>query len=74
MPRRVKVAVATSLDEQVKIVVPALVNKTVFEEVGRRMEENRKRQRERQDGPKYLLSGLLICGECGSAYCWPTRF
>jgi site-specific DNA recombinase len=33
------------------------------------MEENRKHQRERQDGPKYLLSGLLICGECGSAYC-----
>ena len=34
-----------------------------------RMEENRKHQRERQDGAKHLLSGLLVCGCCGCAYC-----
>ena len=61
---------ATSLDEQVVIAVPAIVSKSIFDEVRIRMDENRRRQRERQIGTKYLLSGLLICGECGSAYCY----
>ena len=69
VPRRAKVAVATPLAEQIMIPVPALVSKSLFEEVRNRMEENGKRQRQRQDGPKHLLSGLLICGKCGSAYC-----
>ena len=69
VPRQSKVAVATPTDEQVIIAVPALVSKTVFEEAGKRMDDNRKRQRTRQDGAKYLLSGLLVCGQCGSAYC-----
>ena len=69
VPCQAKVAVATSLDEQTMIRVPQLVSKSLFEEVRSRMEQNRTRQRERQDGPKYLLSGLLICGKCGSAYC-----
>ena len=69
VPRQAKVAVATPLEEQIMIPVPALVSKPLFEEVRKCMEENQKRQRERQAGPKYLLSGLLICGECGSAYC-----
>ena len=33
------------------------------------MDKNRKRQRERSVGGKYLLSGLVLCGVCGSAYC-----
>jgi site-specific DNA recombinase len=69
VPRQAKVAVATSPEEQIMIRVPPLVSKSLFEEVRRRMEENRKHQRGRQTGPKYLLSGLLICGQCGSAYC-----
>lgn len=69
VPRQAKVAVATPIEEQIMIRVPALVSKSMYEEVGKRMEENRKRQRERQEGTQYLLSGLLICGECGSAYC-----
>ncbi|MEO8268316.1 MAG: recombinase family protein, partial [Aureliella sp.] len=70
VPRQAKVAVATSLDEQIVIAVPAIVSKSIFDEVRKRMDENRRRQRERQIGTKYLLSGLLICGECGSAYCY----
>lgn len=69
VPRQAKVTVATSAEDQIVITVPAIVSKKLFEEVGKRMEENRKRQREHRDGPKYLLSGLMICGECGSAYC-----
>jgi len=69
VPRQAKVAKAAPLEEQIPIAVPSIVSKTLFDEVGKRMDENRQRQRERQNGAKYLLSGLLICGECGSAYC-----
>jgi site-specific DNA recombinase len=69
VPRQAKVAVATPLEDQIMIRVPPLVSQVLFEEVRKRMDENRKRQRQRQDGPKHLLSGLLICGACGSAYC-----
>jgi site-specific DNA recombinase len=69
VPRQAKVAVATPIEEQVIIRVPAIVSQTVFEEVRQRMNENRKQQRARHSGVKYLLSGLLICGKCGSAYC-----
>lgn len=69
VPRKAKVTVATLPEEQIIIRVPSIVPKTLFEEVRSRMDENRKRQRERQVGSKYLLSGLLICGKCGSAYC-----
>ena len=69
VPRQAKVAVATSLEDQIMIRVPAMVSQTLFTEVRKRMDENRTRQRQRQDGPKHLLSGFLICGACGSAYC-----
>ena len=69
VPRKAKVATATPREEQIMIPVPALVSKSLFKEVRKRMDENRKRQRQRQEGPKHLLSGLLVCGVCGSAYC-----
>lgn len=69
IPRAAKVGVATLLEEQVMIRVPAIVSQSLFDEAGKRMEENRRRQRSREEGSKYLLSGLLICGQCGSAYC-----
>jgi site-specific DNA recombinase len=69
IPRRAKVAEATPLSDQVIIAVPAIVSLSLFERVNEVMQENRKRQRERQAGAKHLLSGLLICGACGSAYC-----
>ena len=69
VPRQTKVAVATSPEEQVTIRVPAIISRTVFDQVNERLEENRRHQRSRQNGPMTLLSGLLVCGECGSAYC-----
>ena len=69
VPRKAKVSMATPLEEQVMIRVPEIVPKSLFEEARIRMNENRIHLRTRQDGPKYLLSGLLICGKCGSAYC-----
>jgi len=69
IPRKAKVTEDTRPEEQVIIPVPAIVSISLFEQVGRVMKENRKRQRERHSGAKHLLSGLTICGECGSAYC-----
>jgi site-specific DNA recombinase len=69
VPRQEKVAEQTPASEQEIIGVPALINKELFEAVRERLEENRRRQRAHQAGPRYLLSGLLVCGQCGSAYC-----
>ena len=69
IPRKAKVTEATDLKDQIVIPVPALVSESLFQQVAKIMEENRKRARERACGPAHLLSGLLICGECGSAYC-----
>jgi site-specific DNA recombinase len=64
-----QVAVATSLAEQEEIPVPALVSVELFEAVARRLEENRRRNRAQKKGTEFLLSGLLVCGRCGSACC-----
>ncbi len=72
IPRQPKIAVETNPEDQLTISVPAIVSHSVFERVGLQMNENRRRKRQRTTGPKYLLSGLLICGECGSAYCGRT--
>ncbi|MGB6041958.1 MAG: recombinase family protein [Pirellulales bacterium] len=69
VPHQAKVAVDTDRSEQYPISVPAIVDESVFYRVRTRMDENQKRQRERRSGARYLLSGLLVCGQCGSAYC-----
>ena len=69
IPRRAKVTQATSPEDHVVISVPAIVSLSLFEQVEKTMQENRRRQRERQIGVKHLLSGLTLCGQCGSAYC-----
>ena len=68
IPRRAKVSQDTLPQEQVIISVPALVSVSLFEKVAKTMQENRKRLRSRST-VKYLLSGLTLCGQCGSAYC-----
>jgi site-specific DNA recombinase len=60
---------ATASHERERIAVPALVGKDLFDAVGERLAEHRRHQRERQSGATYLLSGLLVCGRCGAAYC-----
>jgi len=69
MPRRAKVARPTSLDQQEIIPVPALVSQDLFEAVAETFENNRRRYREQKQGAGFLLSGLLVCHCCGSAYC-----
>jgi site-specific DNA recombinase len=69
IPRQSKVTERTLPEEQETILVPAIVDPKVFQAVRERMDENRKRHRERSAGVAYLLSGLLVCGCCGCAYC-----
>jgi site-specific DNA recombinase len=69
VPRRPQVPRPTATHERERIAVPALIGKKLFDAVKERLEENRRHQRERQTGSTYLLSGLLVCGRCGAAYC-----
>ena len=64
-----KVAAPTMPAEQDEIAVPALVSVELFEAVAKRLDENRRRHREQKKGAEFLLSGLLVCARCNSAYC-----
>jgi site-specific DNA recombinase len=63
------VAVLTTPEEQDEIIVPALVSAELFQAVAAQLEENRRRYRDQKKGAEFLLSGLLVCGRCNSAYC-----
>jgi site-specific DNA recombinase len=52
----------------VAIRVPALVSEDLFAAVAEQLTENRRRQRQRARGARYLLQGLLVCARCGYAY------
>ena len=64
-----KVARKTPAAEQEEIAVPALVSAELFSAVAERLEENRRRYREQKKDAEFLLSGLLVCARCNSAYC-----
>jgi site-specific DNA recombinase len=55
--------------EQIVIAVPALVDANVFAAAQEQLQENRRRLRQSQQGPRYLLQGLLVCAGCGYAFC-----
>jgi site-specific DNA recombinase len=69
LPRLSKVTEDTDRSEQIVISVPRIVERSLFDRVQEQLNENQRRQRERQQGAAYMLSGLTICGVCGSAYC-----
>jgi site-specific DNA recombinase len=69
VPRQSKVARPLPSSEHELIPVPGLISKDLFTAAADRLEENRRRQRTRQSGATFLLSGLLVCGGCGAAYC-----
>jgi site-specific DNA recombinase len=72
-PRRPVARIATSREEQISIVVPALVSEELFEAAQAQLEENRRRRRERPGGGSYLLQGLVVCRRCGyGCYGKPT--
>jgi site-specific DNA recombinase len=60
-------------DQWITIPVPALVEAALFEAVQAQLDENRQRARMPEKGSRYLLQGLLVCGQCGYAYCGRTN-
>jgi site-specific DNA recombinase len=69
VPRKAQVTRETKAPEQESIPVPALINAELFAAARERLDENRRRSREQKAGAEFLLSGLLICHGCRSAYC-----
>jgi site-specific DNA recombinase len=67
-PRRPTWAHPAPPEEWITLPVPALVSPELFAAVGEQLDENRQRARQRGDGPRHLLAGLLCCGCCGYAY------
>ena len=58
--------------EWIGIAVPPLVSTELFDRVQERLAENL--QRYVQPAAHYALSGLVECGECGSAFCSYRRY
>ena len=48
--------------------MPAIVDEELFASAAERLQENRKRNRERLAGVQYLLRGLLVCQTCGYGF------
>ena len=69
IPREETVRRYTTLSEQEPISVPGIVSEQLWNAAAQQLEENRRRYREQKKGPTNLLSGLLVCHRCGSAYC-----
>jgi site-specific DNA recombinase len=67
-PPRRAYSVYDTPERAVSIPVPALVSEDLFAAVAEQLEENRRRQRQRARGARYLLQGLLVCQQCGYAY------
>lgn len=68
MPRKPYRQVPAAAERHIGIAVPALVDEDLFASVAERLEDNRKRNRERLSGVQYLLRGLLVCEKCGYGF------
>jgi site-specific DNA recombinase len=72
-PRRLRSVLKTPPEEQIPIPVPALVSEELFAAVQERLLENKKRNRRPSQAVRYLLQGLVVCQQCGYAYCGQAR-
>ena len=68
-PRRPSRLLAAPEAEWIHIPVPAMVDPALFEAVQEQLAENRRRSRQTTYGARFLLQGLLVCRQCGYAYC-----
>ena len=67
-PRHAKSRFKGTIEDQITILVPAIVSAELFDAAAEQLAANQKHNRQRQRGPSYLLQGLLECGCCGYAY------
>jgi site-specific DNA recombinase len=68
LPRRPFRQVPAPAEQHIGVPVPAIIDEALFAGAAERLEENRKRNRERLAGVRYLLRGLLVCSECGYGF------
>ncbi len=69
VPQRLSRQVSAPPEQWITIPVPALVEAALFEGAQEQLAENRRRNRRRVEGVRYLLQGLLVCQACGYAFC-----
>ena len=50
-----------------------MVDSALFDAVQEQLAENKRRARIPEKGSRYLLQGLLVCAQCGYAYCGLTN-
>jgi len=62
-----KIRKLRSVDEWIRIEIPSIIDESIYEETRRRLEQSSQLVR-RETTRDYLLSGYIICGECGKAY------
>ena len=76
IPKRPFRQVPAPPEGRIAIPVPPLVEAALFESAQGQLDENRRRNRQRLEGVRYLLQGLVVCRKCGYAYCgrWQARY
>jgi site-specific DNA recombinase len=76
VPKRPFRQVPALPEHRITIPVPAIVEAGLFEDAREQLAENRRRNRQRLAGVRYLLQGLLVCRQCGYAFCgrWQSRY
>src|SRR3954452_21980355 len=68
LPKRPFRQVPAPAERHISVAVPAIVDEELFTSAAERLQENRKRNRERLAGYQYLLRGLLVCQTCGYGF------
>lgn len=72
-PRR-PYSVSRKDTQPITIAVPALVSVELFEAANEQLAANRQRYRQSRRGANFLLQGLLVCPQCGYAWCGQPRY
>ena len=64
----------TNKENWIYVPVPVIIDETLFNAVQEQIAENKKRVRvQLKRGVTHLLQGLLVCKNCGRAYCGYTK-
>lgn len=68
LPKRPYRQIPAPPDQHIIVPVPAIVDEGLFAGAAEQLEDNRRRNRERLAGVRYLLRGLLVCNKCGYGF------
>ncbi len=68
LPKRPYRQIPAPPDQHIIVPVPAVVDEGLFAGAAEQLEDNRRRNRERLAGVRYLLRGLLVCNKCGYGF------